>query len=378
MLHVPETYVPRSRFPVIDFHTHITGGSAGRIQFSMDPANCLAVMDHKNIRTMVDLTGGTATDCAKPQPGCPKRIGAALSCSLQPRPIEDAHKAGAQGLKIVKTLSLYLRERGTNQFVRIDDSRFDPDVGGGRRSENAGGYPHLRSRGFLPADRPLQRALGGVACPSELVFPRKRLSEQSRASGGAAQRHAAFTLAPSLCASTARTPRICRMFPECLDSHPNMNVDIAAASVSWAASRACPACFSKPDPTMSAETNELWKWDVAEVFIGSDFENIRRYREFEISPQGEWVDLDIDLDAPRHEDGWVWNSGFKVSARIDSRNQDLVRLHADPVLIRGRPPARQREYPENQFLSLPGRASKSEGARVAAHPAKLILRAGGL
>ena len=73
----------------------------------------------------------------------------------------------------------------------------------------------------------------------------------------------------------------------------------------------------KPDPTTSAETNELWKWDVAEVFIGSDFKNIRRYREFEISPQGEWVDLDIDLDSPRHEDGWVWNSGFKVSARID-------------------------------------------------------------
>ena len=73
----------------------------------------------------------------------------------------------------------------------------------------------------------------------------------------------------------------------------------------------------KPNPTTSAETNELWKWDVAEVFIGSDFKNIRRYREFEISPQGEWVDLDINLDAPRHEDGWVWNSGFKVSARID-------------------------------------------------------------
>jgi hypothetical protein len=59
---------------------------------------------------------------------------------------------------------------------------------------------------------------------------------------------------------------------------------------------------------------------VAEVFIGSNFENIRRYREFEISPQGEWTDLDINLDAPHHEDGWVWNSGFKVSARIDPVN----------------------------------------------------------
>jgi hypothetical protein len=73
----------------------------------------------------------------------------------------------------------------------------------------------------------------------------------------------------------------------------------------------------KPDPKTTEETNELWKWDVAEVFIGSDFQKIRRYKEFEISPHGEWVDLDINLDAPRHEDGWTWNSGFQAAARID-------------------------------------------------------------
>jgi hypothetical protein len=57
---------------------------------------------------------------------------------------------------------------------------------------------------------------------------------------------------------------------------------------------------------------------VAEVFIGSNFQNIKRYKEFEISPQGEWVDLDINLDNPHHEDGWVWNSGFEHAARIDA------------------------------------------------------------
>src|SRR5579883_2260830 len=59
MLHVPETHVPRSRYPVIDFHTHITSGRGNppAIHLSMDPANCLAVMDRKNIRTMVSLTG---------------------------------------------------------------------------------------------------------------------------------------------------------------------------------------------------------------------------------------------------------------------------------------------------------------------------------
>jgi hypothetical protein len=73
----------------------------------------------------------------------------------------------------------------------------------------------------------------------------------------------------------------------------------------------------KPNPNRSEETNELWNWDVAEVFLGSDFADIRRYKEFEISPQGEWIDLDIDLNKPHHEDGRKWNSGFQVEARID-------------------------------------------------------------
>ena len=74
----------------------------------------------------------------------------------------------------------------------------------------------------------------------------------------------------------------------------------------------------KPNPDRAAETYELWNWDVAEVFIGDDFQNIRRYKEFEVSPQGEWVDLDVNLDNPPHEVGWVWQSGCEVAARIDA------------------------------------------------------------
>jgi len=74
----------------------------------------------------------------------------------------------------------------------------------------------------------------------------------------------------------------------------------------------------KPDPVTTAETNQLWKWDVAEVFIGWNFENINLYKEFEISPQGEWLDLDINHTNPLPEGGWHWNSGFQVAARIDA------------------------------------------------------------
>jgi hypothetical protein len=75
----------------------------------------------------------------------------------------------------------------------------------------------------------------------------------------------------------------------------------------------------KPNPNTKEETNELWNWEVAEAFIGSDFSDIQRYKEFEVSPQGEWVDLAIDLKKPHHEDGWTWNSGFEVLAKIDSQ-----------------------------------------------------------
>ncbi len=75
--------------------------------------------------------------------------------------------------------------------------------------------------------------------------------------------------------------------------------------------------YLKPSPDAVHETNQLWNWDVAELFIGSNFNNIRRYYEFEVSPQQEWIDLDVNLDLPDHTVGWTWNSGFQVSARID-------------------------------------------------------------
>ncbi len=75
----------------------------------------------------------------------------------------------------------------------------------------------------------------------------------------------------------------------------------------------------KPDPNTTEETNQLWNWDVAEVFVGADFGDIQRYKEFEVSPQGEWIDLDVNLHNPHHEEGWTWNSGFQALARIDPK-----------------------------------------------------------
>ena len=73
----------------------------------------------------------------------------------------------------------------------------------------------------------------------------------------------------------------------------------------------------KPDPVTGEETPRLWNWDVAEAFIGSDEGPITRYKEFQVSPQAEWVDLDIDRADPKGQPGMRWNSGYAVAARID-------------------------------------------------------------
>ncbi len=75
----------------------------------------------------------------------------------------------------------------------------------------------------------------------------------------------------------------------------------------------------KPDPNPAVETPRLWNWDVGEAFIGSDFAHIGRYKELQVSPQSEWVDLDINRDDQKGQQGMQWNSGYSVKGRIDAQ-----------------------------------------------------------
>ena len=108
----------------------------------------------------------------------------------------------------------------------------------------------------------------------------------------------------------------------------------------------------KPSPDTVKETNKLWNWDVAELFIGSNFQDIRRYKEFEVSPQGEWIDLDINLASPHHEDGWIWNSGFQVAAQIDHKAKVWYGVMRIPfAAIDDRAPAAGNVFRANLFRS---------------------------
>lgn len=150
MLHVPVTPIEQARFPIVDVHTHLAFAAQSEKgvalseerRFVATTDELLEVMNRKNIRTMVNLTGGVGSGLSK----CLERFDRAhpgrfltftepwWSRSHQPdypkfqaQEIERAKQAGARGLKILKTLGLYLRkEITTGPLVKIDDPRFDP------------------------------------------------------------------------------------------------------------------------------------------------------------------------------------------------------------------------------------------------------------
>jgi predicted TIM-barrel fold metal-dependent hydrolase len=150
MLHVPETKVLRAKFPVIDVHAHLSFQAASqngvtlgeKMMHLATPEEVLAVMDRKNLRTMVDLTGGHGQGLVeviekwqKAHPGrflvftepWYERSNQPNYSQFQADEIERAHQAGAKGLKVLKTLGLYLRENiTTGKLVKLDDRRFDP------------------------------------------------------------------------------------------------------------------------------------------------------------------------------------------------------------------------------------------------------------
>jgi len=146
MLHVEEHKVARARFPVIDVHTHLSwsGGLKGTetIQFLATPSDLLPVMDRKNVQIMCNLTAGTgpalAASIQRFDQAAPGRFLSYTEpmwartnqpgyAQAQADEIEKAKRAGAHGVKVLKTLGLFLRENLTSgPLVKVDDPRFDP------------------------------------------------------------------------------------------------------------------------------------------------------------------------------------------------------------------------------------------------------------
>jgi hypothetical protein len=78
-----------------------------------------------------------------------------------------------------------------------------------------------------------------------------------------------------------------------------------------------------PKPETRKETPHLWEKDVFELYLGSDYTHMNRYRELQISPQGEFLDNDIDstVRRPGFNGEEAWDSGMLVKAQIDEQQK---------------------------------------------------------
>ena len=64
---------------------------------------------------------------------------------------------------------------------------------------------------------------------------------------------------------------------------------------------------------------QLWDRDVAEVFLNPQPERVNHYYEFEVAPNNQWLDLEIDKTKDPFNDA-SWNSGFDHAVRIDPKH----------------------------------------------------------
>lgn len=152
MLVVPENPVPRAKYPAIDVHTHVFFSTG--LRKVQDPqsqpgypppeqlSQILKWMEELNVQTMLNLTGGVGDELTQSiellQQAHPGRF---LMCTepsfarlqepdfpqWQAGELARAKEQGARGLKVLKTLGLFLREQLTEgPLVPVDDPRFDP------------------------------------------------------------------------------------------------------------------------------------------------------------------------------------------------------------------------------------------------------------
>ena len=332
MLKVHETRIERARFPVIDFHTHITRSAKSQNGVALSaerkyldtPESLVAVMDRKNIRTMVNLTGGYDQGLAETVnrydhafPGrfititepCYERWKESSYPQLQADAIEQAHRQGARGLKILKTLGLYLRENiTTGKLVKIDDPRFDP-MWDACAQLNMPVAIHVADPAafFLPADRFNERYEELINHPDWSFHGRDfpRFDELLAARNRVFARHPQTQFVVLHVGNYAEN---LANVAENLDRFPNMTVDIAARIGELGRQpRTARKFFDRyqdrilfgTDATPSGKefSQQLFNDQLYEIyfrFLETDDEYFD-YAPAHIPPQGRWRIYGIDL-----------------------------------------------------------------------------------
>lgn len=229
----PIHLVDRAKFPVIDFHCHWNK--------DVDPAVMLRAMDDLNVSNAVNLSGGYGDALfhqldkfATPSNGR-LIIFANLDFAQIDDPqfgqkmatyLEEAHRRGARGLKIFKSLGLTIKD-SSGKLVPIDDARLDPVWDAAGRL----GMPVLIHSGdpiafFRPVDETNERwmqlkrhpdwSFFGPQFPSweEVIAQRNRMIAKHRGT--------TFVVA-----HMAEAANDYARLGQWLDANPNMNVDLS-------------------------------------------------------------------------------------------------------------------------------------------------------
>lgn len=243
MLHVSETHIAHARFPVIDFHTHLAFTNRNTqpesAQRRAPRAEILLVMERKNIRTMVNFTGGYGAALKEniaywqaphfitfTEPWF-NRASEAGYARFQADELARAKQTGAKGLKVLKTLGLFLRESGANTLVKVDDPRFDPmwEQAGALRFPVAI-HTSDPEAFFLPTDKYNERFEELNAHPDWSFhgkdFPSNRALHEAR--NRVAARHPKTNFVYLHVGNAEDLPWV----SEWLDKYPNVSVEIGA------------------------------------------------------------------------------------------------------------------------------------------------------
>jgi Carbohydrate-binding family 9 len=80
------------------------------------------------------------------------------------------------------------------------------------------------------------------------------------------------------------------------------------------------------DAQPNGRRDQLWDRDVAEVFLQPDLSQLGRYKEFEVSPNGFWIDLDI-APGEKHD----LKSGLRRRVMLNEAGKNWVAELALPM-----------------------------------------------
>lgn len=96
--------------------------------------------------------------------------------------------------------------------------------------------------------------------------------------------------------------------------------------------------FTFPNADPHGRRDHLWDRDVAEVFLQPDPARPRYYKEFEIAPNGYWIDLDIspgplqDLKSGMQSSVWLDHAAHTWSAELAIPFRAMIG-HFDPAAV---------------------------------------------